>query len=156
MAASNNYRLPPGFDEGKSYENWKNEVEMWRRVTDLDKKKQALAVALLLNGRPRDIALEIQADDLNKDDGMTTLIRELDKVFMREEKDRAYEAYSEFDRVSRRDGASMAEYIADFEQKYNKMRKFNMVLPDAVLAFKLLDTAGLDIKDKQLALAACG
>ena len=29
----------------------------------------------------------------------------------------------------------MGEYIADLQQKYNKVRKFNMVLPNAVLAF---------------------
>jgi len=158
MSASNvtNYRLPPGLDEKKSFEKWKNEVEIWSRVTDLVKKKQALAVALSLTGRARDTALEIPADDLDKDDGMTILIRELDKVFLREEKDRAYEAYSEFDQISREDGVSMVDYIVDFEQKYNRIKKFDMVLPDAVLAFKLLDTAGLDIKDKQLALTACG
>ena len=65
---------------------------MWKRVTDFDGKKQALAVALSLKGRARDIALEIPADDLDKDNGMTMLIQELDKVFMREEKDRAFEA----------------------------------------------------------------
>ena len=156
MATSQNYKLPPGFDKGKSYENWKNEVEMWKRVTDLDKRKQALAVALSLKGRARDIALEIPADDLDKDNGMTTLIQELDNLFMREEKDQAYEAYSEFDRISRKDDVPMGEYIADFEHKYNKIRKFNMILPDAVLAFKLLDTAVLDVKEKQLALTACG
>ena len=31
MATSKNSKLPPGFDEGKSYENWKNEVETWKR-----------------------------------------------------------------------------------------------------------------------------
>ena len=156
MVTSTNYKLTPGFDEAKSYENWKNEVEMWKRVMDLDEKKQALAVALSRKGRARDIALEIPADELDKDNGMTTLIQELDKVFMREEKDRAYEAYSEFDRISRKDDVPMGEYIADYEQKYNKIHKFNMVLPDAVLAFKQLDTAVLDVKDKQLALTACG
>ena len=30
-----------------------------------------------------------------------------------------------------------------------------MKLPDAVLAFRLLDTAGLSVKDKQLALTSC-
>jgi hypothetical protein len=48
---------------------------MWKRVTDFDGKKQALAVALSLKGRARDIALEIPADDLDKDNGMTTLIQ---------------------------------------------------------------------------------
>uniref|UniRef100_M4AZE1 Integrase catalytic domain-containing protein n=1 Tax=Xiphophorus maculatus TaxID=8083 RepID=M4AZE1_XIPMA len=150
-----NYRVPPTFEERKPYESWKNEVNIWTRVTDLEKKKQALAVALALSGRARDTAMEIPVDDLNKDTGMTTLFAKLDDLFLKEEKDRIYEAYSDFDRVIKEANMSMADYIIDFEQRYSRMKKYNMELPDAVLAFKLLDTACLDITDRQLALTAC-
>jgi hypothetical protein len=49
----------------------------------------------------------------------------------------------------------MVDYIIEFEHRYNKLCKFKMELTDAVLAFKLLHTAGLNVKDKQLALTAC-
>uniref|UniRef100_A0AAV2MPS7 Integrase catalytic domain-containing protein n=1 Tax=Knipowitschia caucasica TaxID=637954 RepID=A0AAV2MPS7_KNICA len=150
-----NYRVPPKFDEARPYECWKNEVSIWRLVTELDKTKQALAVALGLEGRARETALEISAVDLNKDDGMETLLAKLDAVFLREEKDRAYEAYSHFDSITKGSALSMADYIIDFEQRYNRMKKYNMTLPDAVLAFKLLDTACLEEKSRQLALTAC-
>ena len=97
--------VPPAFDEKKSYESWKNEVGIWRLVTDLDKKKQALAVTLSLTGRARDSALEIAAVDLNEDDGMTTLLTKLDSVFLKEETDRQYEAYTEIDRIARENGS---------------------------------------------------
>ena len=45
----------------------------------------------------------------------------------------------------------MVDYIIEFEHRYDKLRKFKMELPDAVLVFKLLDTAELNVKDKQLA-----
>ena len=150
-----NYKIPPKFDEARSYESWKNEVNIWKRVTELAKKKQALAVALGLEGRAREIAMEIPADDLDKDNGMDTLLAKLDGVFQLEEKDRAYEAYSQFDRMKKDDSVSMADYIIDFEQRYNRIKKYDMTLPDAVLAFKLLDTACLDEKNRQLALTAC-
>lgn len=82
---------------------------------------------------------------------MKTLMEALDAVSLKEENDRAYDAYTDFDRIRR---VSMGDYIIYFEQRYNKMCKFDMALPDAALAFKLLDTANLDIKDKQLAPAA--
>ena len=85
---------------------------------------------------------------------MGTLIRALDSVFLREEKDRAYEAYSNFDSV-RDISVAITDYIIDFEQRYNRMRKYEMVLPDAVLAFKLLYTAFLGGRKKQLTLTAC-
>lgn len=150
-----NYRVPPTFDEGKPYESWKNEVAIWTRVTELEKKKQALAVALALSGRARETAMEIPVDDLNKDTGMNTLLLKLDDLFLKEEKDQTYEAYTSFDRIMKDSGVSMTDYIIDFEQRYSRMRKYKMELPDAVLAFKLLDTACLEVKDRQLALTAC-
>uniref|UniRef100_A0AAV2KD24 Uncharacterized protein n=1 Tax=Knipowitschia caucasica TaxID=637954 RepID=A0AAV2KD24_KNICA len=59
-----NYRVPPPFEEGKLYESWKNEVGIWARVTDLEKKKQALAVALSLSGRARETAMEIPRESV--------------------------------------------------------------------------------------------
>lgn len=153
MAA--NYKNPPTFDEGKPYESWKNEVEMWIRVTELSKKKQALAVALGLTGRAREAAMEIPVTDLNEDNGMTKLLEKLDGLFLVEEKDRTYEAYSNFDKLARDSTVSMADFIIEFEQRYARMKKYKMELPDAVLAFKLLDTACLEVKDRQLALTAC-
>ena len=41
------------FGPGISYETWKNELEIWRRMTDVDEKKQALAVTLSLQGQAR-------------------------------------------------------------------------------------------------------
>lgn len=150
-----NYRVPPTFDEGKPYESWKNEIAIWTRVTELEKKKQALAVALALSGRARETAMEIPVDDLNKDTGMNTLLTKLDDLFLKEEKDQVYEAYSSFDRIMKDSSVSMTDYIIDFKQRYSRMRKYKMELPDAVLAFKLLDTACLEVKDRQLALTAC-
>ncbi|XP_016523030.1 uncharacterized protein LOC107835207 [Poecilia formosa] len=155
MAAAGNYKVPPPFNEKTSYESWKNEIEIWRLVTDLDKKKQALAVTLSLSGRARESALEIAAEHLNDDTGISVLLNKLDSGFLKEEKDRQYEGYTEFGRIDRRGDTSMMDYIIEFERRYNKLHKFKVELPDAVLAFKLLDTAGLNVKHKQLALTAC-
>ena len=141
--------MPLRREEAVRKEKWKNELGIW---TNLDEKKQALAVVLSLEGRARDTALEISVEDLNKDDGMGTLIRALDSIFLKEEKDCAYEAYSNFDSVTRDISVAMTDYIIDFEQRYNRMRKYDMVLPDAVLSFKLLDTACMGGREKQLAL----
>ena len=48
----------------------------------------------------------------------------------------------------------MEDYIIDFEQRYTRMKKYSMTLPDTVLAFKLLDTAWLDDRSRQLAWTA--
>lgn len=77
----------------------------------------------------------------------------LDNVFLKEGKDHQYDAYTQFDNIKRKCNITMLDYIIEFEQTY-KMSMLKIKLPDAVPAFKLLDTAGLRVKDKQLALTA--
>ncbi len=62
--------------------------------------------------------MEIPAEDLDSDNGMATLMTKLDYVFLKEEKDCAYEAYSYFDGITKNGLVSMTDYIIDFEQRY--------------------------------------
>lgn len=75
---------------------------------------------------------------------MDTLLTKLDIMFLKEEKDRSCEAYSNFDWITRDCRVSMVDYIIDFEQRYSQMRNYKTELPHALLAFKLLDTVCLD------------
>ena len=47
---------------------------------------------------------------------------------------------------------TMDTYTMEFDKLYNKTTKFAMVLPEFVKAFKLLEGAGLEQKDRQLVL----
>ena len=152
---ASNYRNPPRFDESTGYDTWKNEIKIWELVTDLDKKKQALAITLTLTGKAKVAALSIKAEDLNKEDGMKTLFKVLDEVFLKERKDSAYEAYKNFDIFRKSTNMTMSEYIIEFDQRYQCSKKYDMTLPDAVLAFKVLDNAELNQQERQLALTAC-
>ena len=54
------FKNPPSFGDGTAnYETWRNELDMWCLVTDVKIEKQALAVALSLQGQARAIALEL-------------------------------------------------------------------------------------------------
>ena len=60
-----------------------------------------------------------------------------------------------FDKYHREPSVKISDYIVEYEQRYNKCKKYEMLLPDAILAFKLLDNAGLSQSDRLLALTAC-
>ena len=155
MASGASYKNPPTLEKNKTYEQWKNEIALWELVTDLDVKKRGLALALSLQGKPREVALEIDPAKLNTDNGVKFLVTELDKLFVKDKVDQTYSAYTDFDKYKRESTMDMSEFIINFEQKYNKCKKYAMTLPDTVLAFKLLDNAGLSQNDRQLALTAC-
>ena len=73
---------------------------------------------------------------------------------MRDDKDKAYEVYKNFDTLSKSENMSMSEYIVEFDKRYNQSKKYEITIPEAVLAFRLLDKANLTLSEKQLALTA--
>ena len=151
---SSGYKNPPKFEEDR-YEQWKSELEIWQLVTDLESKKRALAVTLSLTGKAREAALNIKSDELNSEDGMKKLLKTLDKLYLKETIDSTYEEYKSFDTFRKQEDMSMSEYIMEFDRRYERNKRYEMSLPDAVLAFKLMDNANLTKQEKQLALTAC-
>ena len=146
------YKNPPSLEPETVYETWKNELAIWKLVTDVKPEKQALAVTLSLSGQARAKALEIDAAELNTVDGMNILLTSLDTLFLQDEVDLAYKAYSDFERLTKGDDMSMGDFIIEYERRYNICRRHKMEYPDAVLAFKLLDNSGLSVKERQLVL----
>ena len=98
MAQSSNYKAPPTLTKGTSYETWKKEVKIWEIFTSLDKKKQAPAILLTLNGQSREAALELDIADLNCDNGVKNLMKKLDDLYLKDSQHLAYEAYEEFEK----------------------------------------------------------
>ena len=101
MAERTNYTNPPILSDEKGYDLWRNEISMWKLVTDLDQKKQVLTVILCLSRRAREAALEIKAEELNNNDGMEILLTKLDSVFQKDSIDLVYEAYTLFEQCKR-------------------------------------------------------
>ncbi|CAC5384736.1 unnamed protein product [Mytilus coruscus] len=143
MAASVNYKVPPVCTEQKLYSRWIDEIKAWKALTDLDKKKMGIAIALSL---PEE-GLNSIPDKIRSLD-LWTKFKKIDEL------SEAYEAYSEFDRFRRSKVSSMEEHVTEFEKLYNKTKKFKMELPQPVLAFKLLEYSELEMKDRQLVLTA--
>ena len=148
------FNTPPSLGPDTIYETWKNELEIWKLVTNVKPEKQALAVTLSLTGQAKAKALEIGAAQLNTEDGMNILLTALDTLFLQDEVDLAYTAYSDFERLRKGENMSMGDFIIEYERRYNICRKYKMEYPDSVLAFKLLDNAGLSVKERQLVLTA--
>ena len=60
---------PPVLADLDNYEQWKEDVLIWKEVTDLAKNKQALAVHLTLKGQAKEVANQVTTDDKKKDEG---------------------------------------------------------------------------------------
>lgn len=121
-------------------------------MTAVEEKKEALAVTLSLHGQVRAKAVEIDVEKLSDKNGMQTLCGELDKIFLWNSVNVAYENYTKFDKYHRDEAPDMPSFIIEFERRYDLCKKSDISLPNAVLSFKLLDSVGLSEMDGQLAL----
>ena len=121
-------------------------------VTSVPKKEQAIVVlleALYENMKAEKAVSELAASNLNIDTGLKLLLDKLDLTFKADKVDDAYSTYSNFNGFVKKEGLSMNDYILEFEHLYCKMTEHDMKLPDTILAFKLLDGAGLNEAQRQ-------
>lgn len=148
----------PVFGGDKSYDRWKQEFKAWQLVTGIEKKKQAVTVALSFaeGSEVRSkIFEEVNIEDLAAEDGVEVLLQHLDKWYKKDEMSAAYEAWTRFDSYKKVKEDTMEKYILEFLKRNAVLGKYHKVsIPNCILAFKLLDNAGLDVKEKQIVLTA--
>ena len=146
-------KLPPTLRDDMDYSNWVNDVKVWSLFTDLDKKKIGPAVYLSLEGKAREVVREIDYAKLASDEGYAEIISALDNVFLKDKNTRSYLAFKSFYNFKRSSGMSIVEFVTSFEKYYHDIKKYEMVLPEAVLAFMLLNAANISEENEKLARA---
>jgi len=150
-------KIQPPALKSKAYEGYKQELLAWREVTELEKKKQGVAIALTLpedhkTGIREKVFDQIKLDDLKKDDGLDTLITFMDKHLGKDDLTDSLEKFEDFEEYHRTGGQNIREYVETFDSKYRKIEKKNMKLPSEILAFKLLRRANITKDEKMLVL----
>ena len=76
----------------------------------------------------------------------------MDSLFKKDELSEVYKRYVAFDRYKKDSSQKMDDVILEFERLYSRAKQKEMELPQAVLAFKLLDAAQVEQKSRQLVL----
>ena len=143
---------PPEFnpEDGLAYEEWKNDVNIWRLYTKEEIKKQGPAIYLSLRGDAREAVRDIPLDDLSGDTGFEKVLEALDKVYLRDENTRAFCAVKSFVEFKRQSGVTFPKFIVDFEGLYREVKKFKLKFDDGILAYFLLSSANLSVDHERL------
>ena len=90
-------------------------------MTDLEKKKQAPAIYLSLEGQARQCCADIKVETLHSDSGVDDLIEKLKTLYDKDAKQAAFIAYEEFETFQRRPSMSILDYINEFERRNSKI-----------------------------------
>ena len=140
MAAK--YVTPPPLVPEK-YTSWRKEMVLWQMATNVEKKKMAPTVFLTLTGKAREAVLEMEAAQLNEDDGLTKLFTKLDELFKEDKAQAALICYDKFERYSRPSEMSITDYLIEFERMTAQLKDHDILLPEPVLAYRALRSANL-------------
>ena len=90
-------------DKCKTFERYIVELEAWDKVTGLEKKKRGIAIALSL---PQDSVVagirekvfdELKLSDLEKENGLDTLIKFLEKAYGKDELTDSWDKFEDFE-----------------------------------------------------------
>ena len=157
IARGASVKWPPTLENDSSYENWKKDIEIWSKLTDLKPGKQALAIHLSLTGKARVATSELGVDELGADDGVKKILEKLDTLFLLDKGIRQFMAYRDiFNFMKRDESKGIVEHISGFEHLYYKFKTEGMTLPDTVMAFMLIVSCELDDQDIKLVMNSIG
>ena len=97
-------------------------------------------------------SVELTLPNLNNDEGVTTLIYYFNWLFLKDELSKVYGRYVKFDRC-KDSSIKMEDRILEFENFYNRINQKEMTFTaPSALAFKILNGATLNHRDRQLVL----
>ena len=117
--------MPPVFspEEDDDYVAWRNDVEVWKLLTETKPEKLGLSVYLSLKGQARDVVRNLKPADIAVADGYKIVIDELDKVYLKDNTTQAFCAFKDFYEYKRSAGQNFAEFIVEYDQRYRKVEK---------------------------------
>ena len=144
---------PPEFSESMGWTDFKKEIKIWQALTTLDDEKQGPCLYLSLKGKAREAALELDLDKIKGKDGVDLILKRLDELYLEDTTQTAYLAYQNFETFKRPETMKMKDYLVKFEQLYTKIKDHQMVLPDGVLAYRVLNSANLSNEQMTLCRA---
>lgn len=152
------YKNPPEFNSSKKpFDRYIEKLRGWSFVTDLPASKQGVNIALTLpeddkSGIREKVFNKLSLQVLGGDTGLGCLIEYMENLFKKDEINEVYEQYVLFDRYVKSPNENMEDYFIEFEKRYNRIKQKSTILPSPILAFRLLDSSGLDTRDRQLVL----
>ena len=151
--ASRDIKTPPTLNDGDSYSNWKNDLEIWELYTDLENKRKGPAVFLSLTGEARECIRTLKKTDIGAENGLEKIIAKLDSFYQQDINTRAYLYFKQFYEFRRTVGMSITDFLVKYEFLYHQLSDYEVKLPTGVQAFFLLQALNVSDENERLVRA---
>ena len=125
-------------------------MKLWTKFTDLEPARQGPALVMSLEGKALDIILELDDKDISHNNGVTTIINKLNSLYKKDKLNEKFEGLERFESYKRSPEMQMQQFVAEFDQASNKLKKHGITICSDLLDFKLLKAANLSHHHEQL------
>ena len=146
----------PSLTKEKDYEQYKSEVELWQEVTEVNKEKQGVWLALALpDDHPDGLKEKVLGPSvgnakLKGAEGVKNLLAYLDGLYKKDTFVDLYDAYRRVERYQRGRNDTIEKYIVEFNSLVVDAEKKGMTYPQIIKAFKLLEGSRTSEMEKQM------
>ena len=143
----------PALKDDTSYADWKKKVRIWEMGTDVKPQHRAAKLVMHMTGKPEEVAIQLNPEQLGAAGGVKVLIDELDKLYEEDKTQSIFQAIDSFNSYRRPKSATIDEYIHEFQQRYKnicQLRDKASLYDDGILAYLLLNQANLDNEQQRL------
>ena len=111
-------------------------------------KNKDLQYLLTLEGKARETILNLDIQEIKAKNGVENIVKALNKLYLKDKLQMAYETYNVFERFCRPEKMSIKEYIYEFECLLNKTKKHGSFMFFDILAYRLLKSANVEDIEK--------
>ena len=87
---------PPLLTETEDFVRWLKLINIWCNCTSVNVDKRASLIVMNIQGKYQDVALEMEDEMLNCNDGVKNLLKKLGDTFLGDSKDVAFDKYLKF------------------------------------------------------------
>ena len=148
--ASNSSKIPPSLSKCKTYEDWLKLIKVWRHFTNIPANRQGSALVLSLEDEALDAVLEIDDEDIAKENDVDAIIERLNRLFKKDSTITKYQALEAFETFERPAGMSIQAFLNEFDKRLYKAKSYVTVQSDDILAYRLLKPANLSNNHEEL------
>lgn len=122
MAERNRMVPIPEFEE-KAYEDWRNKIELWRKVCGVPEKEQGIFLRLKLTGKADAVVSGLDNSVIASEHGLDQLMKRLDRVFLSDGGVRQFETFMDIYELKRKEETSIRDFIVEFENTHVRFEK---------------------------------
>ena len=148
-----NFKAPPVYIEGNSYEEYKKDLEIWQLLKVATLEEEGPLIYRTLTGRAKAACKHLTTQTIGSREGLKEIKKCLDAIYLADANKRVFIALDNFEKFKRSPNMTMTDFILNFENLHGEVINHNCTYPDGALAYRLMKSANVSSEHERFCKA---